>query len=47
MKPTLPVRRDSPKKAIVLVLAVLLGGMIGAGVVLGRNALRDYREKAQ
>lgn len=47
MKPTLPVRRDSPKKAIVLVLAVLLGGMIGAGVVLGRNALRDYREKTQ
>lgn len=47
MKPTLPVRRDSPKKAIVLVLAVLLGGMIGAGVVLGRNALRNYKPKAQ
>ncbi|MEG2039666.1 MAG: LPS O-antigen chain length determinant protein WzzB [Hafnia sp.] len=47
MKPTLPVRRDSPKKAITLVLAVLLGGMIGAGVVLGRNALRSYNAKAQ
>lgn len=47
MKPTLPIRRDSPKKAIVLVLAVLLGGIIGAGVVLGRNALRGYRPKAQ
>ncbi|EMF0716005.1 LPS O-antigen chain length determinant protein WzzB [Citrobacter freundii] len=46
MKPTLPIRRDSPKKAIVLVLAVLLGGMIGAGVVLGRNALRGYKAKA-
>ena len=29
-----------------LVLAVLLGGMIGAGVVLGRNALRNYKPKA-
>ncbi|HFZ8992972.1 TPA: LPS O-antigen chain length determinant protein WzzB [Citrobacter freundii] len=46
MKPTLPVRRDSPKKAIILVLAVLLGGMIGAGVVLGRNALCNYKAKA-
>ncbi|HGY2797686.1 TPA: LPS O-antigen chain length determinant protein WzzB [Citrobacter amalonaticus] len=47
MKPTLPIRRDSPKKAITLILAVLLGGMIGAGVVLGRNALRNYKPKAQ
>lgn len=47
MKPTLPIRRDSPKKSITLVLAVLLGGMIGAGVVLGRNALRGYKAKAQ
>ncbi|EMM1154612.1 LPS O-antigen chain length determinant protein WzzB [Citrobacter freundii] len=47
MKPILPVRRDSPKKAITLVLAVLLGGMIGAGVVLGRNALRGYNAKAE
>ncbi|SUH14909.1 regulator of length of O-antigen component of lipopolysaccharide chains [Salmonella enterica subsp. enterica] len=46
MKPTLPVRRDSPKKAITLVLAVLLGGMIGAGIVLGRNALRSYKPKS-
>ncbi len=27
-------------------LAVLLGGMIGAGIVLGRNALRSYKPKA-
>ncbi|EER5649194.1 LPS O-antigen chain length determinant protein WzzB [Escherichia coli] len=47
MKPTLPIRRDSPKKAITLVLAVLIGGMIGAGVVLGRNALRGYKAKAE
>lgn len=47
MKPTLPIRRDSPKKSITLVLAVLLGGMIGAGIVLGRNALRNYKDKAE
>ncbi len=35
MKPTLPIRRDSPKKAITLILAVLLGGMVGAGLCLG------------
>lgn len=46
MKPILPIRRDSPKKAITLVLAVLLGGMIGAGIVLGRNALRGYKTRA-
>jgi len=46
MKPDLPVRRDSPKKAITLILAVLLGGIIGSGVVLGRNALRNYNPKS-
>lgn len=45
MKPTLPIRRDIPKKAITLILAVLLGGMVGAGIVLGRNALRNYNAK--
>ena len=45
MKPTLPIRRDSPKKAIALILAVLLGGMVGVGIVLGRNALRNYNAK--
>lgn len=46
MKPELPVRRDSPKKAITLILAVLLGGVLGSGVVLMRNALRNYKPKA-
>lgn len=46
MKPTLPIRRDSPKKSLTLVLAALLGGMIGAGVVLGRNAIRNYKPQA-
>ncbi|WP_152081535.1 LPS O-antigen chain length determinant protein WzzB [Enterobacter oligotrophicus] len=46
MKPDLPIRRDSPKKAIVLILAVMLGGIIGSGVVLGRNALRNYKPRS-
>ncbi|MBW4209768.1 LPS O-antigen chain length determinant protein WzzB [Enterobacter asburiae] len=46
MKPELPVRRDSPKKAIVLILAVLLGGIVGSGFILGRNALRNHKPKA-
>lgn len=46
MKPDLPIRRDSPKRSLVLILAVLLGGIIGSGVVLGRNALRNYQAKA-
>lgn len=45
MKPDLPIRRDSPKKVITLILAVLLGGIIGSGVVLGRHALRSYKLK--
>jgi chain length determinant protein (polysaccharide antigen chain regulator) len=43
MKPTLPIHRDSPKFGITLILAALLGGIIGAGVVLGRNAIRNYK----
>lgn len=46
MKPDLPVYRDSPKRSIVMILAVLLGGIIGSGVVLGRNALRNYNARA-
>ncbi|HEA0305265.1 TPA: LPS O-antigen chain length determinant protein WzzB [Salmonella enterica] len=43
MKPRLPVRRDSPKVAVTLVLTVLLSGIAGAGMVLGRYALRHYK----
>ncbi|CZX52083.1 TPA: LPS O-antigen chain length determinant protein WzzB [Enterobacter hormaechei subsp. hoffmannii] len=46
MKPDLPFRRDSPKKAVTLILAILLGGVIGSAVVLGRNALRKYNPRA-
>ncbi|WNN47294.1 LPS O-antigen chain length determinant protein WzzB [Siccibacter colletis] len=47
MQPDKPIRRDSPKRALTLVLAVLLGGMIGAAAVLGRNAIREYNMRKQ
>lgn len=43
MKPTLPVRRDSPKRPLVFVLAVFLGLVIGSTIVLVRNAFRNSR----
>lgn len=46
MKPTLPVWRDSPKRTLTLILAVLLGAILGSGFVLTRNALRNYQPKA-
>ncbi|MEA1065391.1 LPS O-antigen chain length determinant protein WzzB [Erwinia sp. HR93] len=46
MKPSLPIRRDSPKRGLTLILSVLVGGMLGAGFVLARNALRNYKSEA-
>ncbi|WP_409372172.1 LPS O-antigen chain length determinant protein WzzB [Pluralibacter gergoviae] len=43
MKPTLPVRRDSPKRPLIFVLAVFLGLVIGTAIVLARNAFRATR----
>lgn len=42
MKPNLPIHRDSPKKGVILVLATLIGLILGSAVVLGRNAIRNY-----
>ncbi|WP_318390405.1 LPS O-antigen chain length determinant protein WzzB [Enterobacter sp.] len=46
MKPTEPLFRDSPKRSLTLLLAVVLGALVGAGVVLVRNALRHYQPRA-
>lgn len=45
MKPTEPLYRDSPKRSLALVLAAILGAIAGAGVVLTRNAIRNYQPK--
>ncbi|BDH45253.1 LPS O-antigen chain length determinant protein WzzB [Salmonella enterica subsp. enterica serovar Choleraesuis] len=47
MKPDLPLHRDSPKRALIMILAALFGGILGAGVVLGRNALNNYQTQAR
>ncbi|MEM6049417.1 LPS O-antigen chain length determinant protein WzzB [Erwinia sp. P7711] len=36
-KPDLPIYRDSPKKSLTLLLAIILGGIIGSGIVIIRN----------
>lgn len=41
MKPTLPVRRSSPKRAPVLIMSIILGAMAGICIVLGRNIFRN------
>ncbi|WP_313626286.1 LPS O-antigen chain length determinant protein WzzB [Kosakonia sp.] len=46
MKPTLPIHRDSPRKVITLVVAILLGGILGSGFVLMRNEFRERQSKA-
>ncbi|WP_039058573.1 LPS O-antigen chain length determinant protein WzzB [Enterobacter sp. Bisph1] len=45
MKPSLPIRRDSPKIALTLVLAVLLGLIVGSGFVLVRNTVKIYQSR--
>jgi len=45
MKPTEPLHRDSPKRVLSFVLAILLGAIAGAGVVLTRNAIRNYQPR--
>lgn len=44
-QPDLPIRRDSPKKTLTMLIALLLGGFAGCAIVLGRNAVRTYRER--
>ncbi|MDY0887164.1 LPS O-antigen chain length determinant protein WzzB [Kosakonia sp. CFBP8986] len=46
MKPTLPINRDSPRRSLTMILAVLIGTIIGSAFVLIRNAVRSYQPKA-
>ncbi len=38
LSPSLPVKKDGPGKSLIVLLAALLGGMIGCGVVLFQHA---------
>lgn len=42
-KADLPFRRDSPKKSLTILLAVLIGGLFGASLVIGRNIFENHR----
>lgn len=44
MSPREPVGKDKPKKAMILVLGALLGGMLGVMIVLVQHALRLRRD---
>ncbi len=39
LSPSLPVKKDSPGKAIIIILAALIGGMMACGGVLLRHAM--------
>lgn len=44
-QPSLPIIKDAPKKSLILILSVLLGGLIGAGIVLCKGLIRNIKEK--
>lgn len=44
-KPDLPIMRDSPKKFLTLMLAVIVGGIAGSCIVIGRNLSQSYSRK--
>lgn len=46
-KPSLPMIKDAPKRALILILSVLLGGLIGAAIVLVKGFLRNMKDKNQ
>ncbi len=39
------VKKDRPKKALILVLGALLGGMLGMGAVLVTDGIARYRRR--
>ena len=44
-KADLPIRRDSPKKTLTVLLALILGGVIGSAIVIGRGIVTNYRNR--
>lgn len=44
-KPDLPIHRDSPKRVLIVALAIILGGIVGAFIVISRNMSQNYRRR--
>lgn len=41
-----PVTKDKPKKALILILGMLVGGILGSVIVLGKTAISNYKSNA-
>lgn len=41
----LPFRRDSPKKTLTVLLALILGAVLGSAIVIGRGVVSNYRSR--
>lgn len=46
LRPTLPVKKDGPGKAIIVLLSALIGGMVACGGVLLRHAMASRKQDA-
>ena len=46
LRPSLPVKKDGPGKAIIVILAALVGGMVACGSVLLRHAMASRKQDA-
>ncbi|EHV2501877.1 LPS O-antigen length regulator, partial [Escherichia coli] len=44
--PSLPVKKDGPGKAIIVILSALIGGMVACGGVLLRYAMASRKQDA-
>ncbi|MGP2447710.1 LPS O-antigen chain length determinant protein WzzB [Pantoea stewartii subsp. indologenes] len=44
-QPDLPLKRVSPKKGLALILAFIIGALLGSFIVIGRNSLISYRNR--
>lgn len=40
-----PNNRSSPKRALVMVISVMLGGMLGVGIIFGRKMIQSVKEE--
>lgn len=46
LRPTLPVKKDGPGKAIIVILSALIGGMVACGSVLLHHAMASRKQDA-
>lgn len=45
-QPNLPIRRDSPNKMLTILVAMLLGVILGSAIVFGRQIVHNYRTRS-